>query len=240
MDPAGLRALRTEAHAALGQADRAFAALCAERYEGWLQDGRGGPTFLSRALQAAREQVAADLGSPPAALILVDAMRLDVWRALRARLEAGPPPGVPGRSFRVAFETVAWARRPTTTAVNLAALRGVPPPPDTTCAAAGGRSEIQDPLLGRMVHLRSLDVRIHHAREAPDLLVEEAAAELHHEIGALCDDFPPRSTFLLIADHGFVADREWVESSPHAAARYRHGGDSPFELIVPVAAVLRL
>jgi hypothetical protein len=147
---------------------------------------------------------------------------------------------VPGRSFRVLFETAAWAHRPTTTAINLAALRGADRPSDAACDAAGGRSDVHDPLLGRLIHLHGLDLRVHHAREAPDLLVDEAAAELHHEIGALCEDFPPRSAVLLLADHGFVEARDWTASSPHAAARYRHGGDSPFEIVVPVAALLRL
>jgi hypothetical protein len=239
LDPAGVRALRGEARSALTKAEGAFSAVCADRYESWLKDGRGGPTFLPRAVETARARVQTDIGAAPAALVLVDALRLDVWRALRIRLEAGPPPGSPGRSFRVLFEAAAWTHRPTTTAVNLAALRGQMPPSNTACDAAGGRSDTLDPLLGRMVHLRSLDLRVHHAREAPDLVVEEAAAELHHEIGALAEDLPSRSVFLLVADHGFVEARDYDASSPHATTRYRHGGDTPSELIVPVAAVLR-
>jgi hypothetical protein len=192
-------------------------------------------------VEKARARIRADLGADPAAIVLVDALRLDVWRRLRARIESGAPAGAPGRGFRVLFETTAWAHRPTTTAVNLASLRGRPGDGarNGACDAPGGRAVTDDPLLGRLVHLRSLDLRVHHAREAPDLLADEAAAELHREIAGVAEDFPPRSAFLLIADHGFVEARDYDPSSPHDHPRYRHGGDSPFELIVPVAAMLR-
>jgi hypothetical protein len=44
----------------------------------------------------------------------------------------------------------------------------------------------------------------------------------------------------VLADHGLVESRDFDPASPHARPRNRHGGDSPFELIVPVAAVLRV
>ena len=112
LDSAGLAAVRNEARTALDRTDRAFSRLCAERYPGWQTDGRGGPTFLPRALQEARARLRADLGAEPAAIVLVDALRLDVWRSLRTRLESSPSPGAPGRTFRVLFEAAAWAHRP--------------------------------------------------------------------------------------------------------------------------------
>ena len=58
--------------------------------------------------------------------------------------------------------------------------------------------------------------------------------------GAFAERLPPRSAFLLLSDHGFVEDPEYDPAAPHDRPRYRHGGDSPFEVVVPVATLLRL
>lgn len=53
-------------------------------------------------------------------------------------------------------------------------------------------------------------------------------------------DLPSRTLLILFSDHGFVENKAFSRTDKHEAPRYIHGKDSPFEVIVPLAWVIRI
>ena len=51
---------------------------------------------------------------------------------------------------------------------------------------------------------------------------------------------PARTLLVLFSDHGFVENRDFSPTQKYESPRYIHGKDSPFEVIVPWAWVMRL
>jgi len=45
---------------------------------------------------------------------------------------------------------------------------------------------------------------------------------------------------ILFSDHGFVENHAFSSADKYASPRYIHGKDSPFEVIVPWAWVMRI
>jgi hypothetical protein len=240
-DPAATAARAERLRAARFAVGRAFAAFYVERYPGWLADGRGGPAFLDRALPSLLARLRAELRPGTERLVVVDAMRWDAWVYVRERVlpTLGP-------ALRVLEETPVWSRLPTTTAVNAHWLtRGGPPagaapltvdevaPTDPT-RVPGFELEGQKAAL-----LTALDDRLHHSRQDLATLYDEAAPALAAGLRPLVEASPPGSVIVLAADHGFVESPAYRERDPHAEARYRHGGATPWEVIVPLVALLR-
>jgi len=54
------------------------------------------------------------------------------------------------------------------------------------------------------------------------------------------DETYPDTHLILFADHGFVENAAFSRSDKYASPRYTHGNDSPFEVIVLWAWVMRL
>jgi len=148
--------------------------------------------------------------------------------------------------LRVLEETPVWSRLPTTTAVNAHWLtRGAPPPgssPLTLDEAAASDAAPAPPFEvdgQRAPLLTALDERLHHARQDLRTLYDEAATPLAAVLRPLVESLPPGSLLVLASDHGFVESPSFRDRDPHAEARYRHGGATPWEVIVPLVALLR-
>jgi hypothetical protein len=80
-----------------------------------------------------------------------------------------------------------------------------------------------------------------HAEKGP--LTHLAASVLHFiETQWLyrLESLPARTLLILFSDHGFVENPSFTASRKYETPGYIHGGDSPFEVIVPWAWVIRL
>jgi hypothetical protein len=240
-DPAAAAARGERLRAVRFALGRGFAAFYEERYSGWLADGRGGPAFLDRALPALRERLRGEIRPGVERVVVVDALRWDAWLHVRQHVlpTLGPP-------LRVLDEVPVWSRLPTTTAANAHWLtRGGAPPgpprltvdettPTDTAAAPAFEVEGQ-----RAALVTGLDERLHHSRHDLLTLYDEAAPALAAALRPLVEGSPPGSLIVLAADHGFVESPSFRERDPHAEPRYRHGGATPWEVIVPLVALLR-
>jgi len=51
---------------------------------------------------------------------------------------------------------------------------------------------------------------------------------------------PPRTLLIVFSDHGFVENPAFIPTDKYETPRYVHGKDSPFEVIVPWAWIMRL
>ncbi len=51
---------------------------------------------------------------------------------------------------------------------------------------------------------------------------------------------PPRTLLIIFSDHGFVENPAFTPTDKYETPRYVHGKDSPFEVIVPWAWIMRL
>ncbi len=167
-------------------------------------------------------------------LLLVDAMRWDLSRAIQARVVAKV-----GTRAALTDEVLLWSALPTTTSRQLETIaRGV----DALRAPAAVEQEAQ-PLRGRNAEhvrrmrvgpreLHKLDIvesRVQAARgdlmrELPD--IAEAAAEA---VARHVETLAPRTLLFVFGDHGFTIDKSGVACQ---------GGASPEEVLVGAFALL--
>ena len=193
------------------------------------------------------------------AVLVVDAMRVDVWsRSGHRSAEA-----LPGRPLREAWAVVP---EPTRTRESIAALylgrpvaagSGPDEPADlgppsahlgfeaaalvgvdrdgSARRAAGpvgdGRTAMpRPPHRGSGGH--SVDAALHRSSADVASLVEEAVAGLERRVVPTLHALPANVPLVVLADHGFRENRSWGRGS---ASRYGHGGLSLEESVIPVA-----
>lgn len=121
-----------------------------------------------------------------------------------------------------------WARVPTDTATQLAALRdaGCTEPVVRWTGDVGAAA-------GRILRWPFLDDRIHGSVEAYGDLAEAFREMVGRHLLPALAALAPGAEVWLFGDHGFRANPAFRPSDPHAAPRYAHGGDSPDEVLVP-------
>jgi hypothetical protein len=189
------------------------------------------------------------------AVLLVDAMRADLWLRLRGRLREA----LPGRTL-----TERWAvvPEPTRTAESMASLslgrrvgggeldgpRDLPAPfaslgaPSSLMVGAdatGRATEVRDrwrsgPAL-TVVVATGVDELLHRTPVEPTALLDEALAGLERRVVPTLEALADRVPLVVLADHGFRENRWWGRGSE---ARYAHGGLSLEESVVPVATLV--
>lgn len=187
------------------------------------------------------------------AVLLVDAMRVDLWHHLRAALAEA----LPGRTIREAWAVVP---EPTRTAEAVAALYLGRPVPAGSAPASP--DELGLPFAHLGVEARALvgvdrDRAAEGVRElwasGPNLSVAVATGvdeALHRSTAALCElldaaagglrrrvvptlaALPASVPLVVTADHGFRERPSWGRGP---GSRYGHGGRSLEECVVPVA-----
>jgi hypothetical protein len=243
--PEALEAFTEAARRRLREADAAFQEAARADWPGCLRIWEVGEAVVAPLL--------AEHGR--VAVLLVDAMRADLWLRLRERLREA----LAGRAL---VERWAVVPEPTRTAEAVASLslgrrvgggevagpRDLPAP----FASLGARSSV---LIGADAPDRAGEVRDHwRSGPAVTVVVATAVDELLHrtpvELTALLDEsvaglerrilptleaLPERVPLVVLADHGFRENRWWGRGSE---TRYAHGGLSLEESVVPVATLL--
>lgn len=156
--------------------------------------------------------------------LLMDGMRWDLWEKIKKDFFARMP-----ERFRVVREGALWAHRPTTTSFQLPHLE------------QGLRDAFPGKDLGEVLwKISGIDERIHAEKGGLEHLFISVLRYLDLELLHRLRDLPPRTLLVLFADHGFVENPEFHRNDKYGADRYIHGRDTPFEVIVPWAWVMRL
>ena len=245
--PEALEGFAEAARRRLGEAETAFQEAARRDWPGCLRIWEVGEAVVAPLL--------AEHGR--VAVLLVDAMRADLWLRLRGRLRET----LPGRSLAVRWAVVP---EPTRTAEAMAALslgrrvgggeltgpRELPAPFANLGAPAssllvgadggGGRAaEVRDrwrsgPAL-TVVVATAVDELLHHTPVDLAALLDESVAALERRVLPTLEALPERVPLVVLADHGFRENRWWGRASE---ARYAHGGLSLEESVVPVATLV--
>jgi hypothetical protein len=238
-----LEAVRRAAARTLGAANDAYGTYADAGFPGCLRIWEVGAAVV-QPLLAVHDRVA---------VLVVDAMRVDVWSRLRASLVGA----LPGRALREGWAVVP---QPTRTREAMAALylgrpvaAGSGPDAPADLGAPFSHLGLETAALvgadrdGSAVALRDLwaggahlavavatgvDEALH--RSSADLasLVDDAVAGLERRVLPTLDALPAGVPLVVLADHGFRENRSWGRGP---GTRYGHGGLSLEESVVPVA-----
>jgi Family of unknown function (DUF6079) len=190
------------------------------------------------------------------AVLVVDAMRADLWLRLRDRVRAALPGRVLAERWAVVPEPTRTAEAMASLAMGrrvgggeLAGPRDLPPPFASLGApsallvgadAAGRGAELRDrwragPALTVAV-ATGVDELLHRTPVELTALLDEAVAALERRVLPTLEALPDEAPLVVLADHGFRENRWWGRGSE---ARYAHGGLSLEESVVPVATLVR-
>jgi hypothetical protein len=238
-----LEAVRLAAARTLGAADDAYHLHADAGFPGCLRIWEVGAAVVAPLLAV----------HPRVAVLIVDAMRVDVWTGLRASLARA----LPGRPVREAWAVVP---EPTRTREAMAALNlGRPVAagagPDTpaelgpsfshlgfeTTTLVGADREGSAAALrdlwaaeGRLAVAvaTSVDEALHRSSADVATVVDGAVAGLARRVVPTLDALPGDVPLVVLADHGFRENRSWGRGP---GSRYGHGGLSLEESVIPVA-----
>ncbi|MGI8807176.1 MAG: DUF6079 family protein [Acidimicrobiales bacterium] len=238
-----LEAVRLAAARTLGAADEAYRKHADAGFPGCLRIWEVGASVVAPLL-AVHDRVA---------VLIVDAMRVDVWGRLRASLVEA----LPGRPLREAWAVVP---EPTRTREGMAALylgrpvaagSGPDSPADlgppfqplgfesTALVGAdrdGSAAALRD-LWAQGTRIAvavatGVDESLHRSSADVASLVDEAVAGLERRVVPTLHALPAGVPLVVLADHGFRENRSWGRGP---GSRYGHGGLSLEESVIPVA-----
>lgn len=238
-----MQSVRLAAARTLGAADDAYGRHADAGFPGCLRIWEVGAAVVAPLL-AVHDRVA---------VLIVDAMRADVWNGFRASLA----PALPGRPLRQAWAVVP---QPTRTREAIAALylgrpvaAGSGPDATTDLGPPFSHLGFESTALvgvdrdGSAAALRDLwaggariavavatgvDEALHRSSADVASLLDEVVAGLERRIVPTLHALPAGVPLVVLADHGFRENRSWGRGP---GSRYGHGGLSLEESVIPVA-----
>jgi hypothetical protein len=241
VDPTALGLFAKAARRRLGEAEAAFQEAASAGFPGCLRPWEVGEQVIGPLLRRTRR----------VAVLLVDAMRADLWLRLRGPFREA----LPGRRLVERWMVVP---EPTRTAEALAALYlGRPVPAgsapevvapfanlgyETAVLGAADRDSEWQRLRDLWAHgpalsmavARGVDERLHRTPVELAALLDESAAGLTRRLLPSLRALPPSVPLVVLADHGFRESPSWGHGGE---GRYTHGGLSLEESVVPVAVL---
>lgn len=156
--------------------------------------------------------------------LFMDGMRWDLWEVIKVNFF-----GKMADRFRVVREGPLWAHQPTDTSTQLAYLEQA-----FQAAYPDGQAE---ELLWK---ISGIDERIHTEKGSLEFLFANVVRYLELDLAFRLTNLRPRTLLIIFSDHGFVENKSFSRTDKYEAPRYLHGKDSPFEVIVPWAWVMRI
>ena len=187
------------------------------------------------------------------AVLLVDAMRVDVW----FRVRQGLADALPGRPLRESWAVVPAPTRTTEAVASLYLGRPVPAGSGPSTVAdlgvpfsslgveatalvgadrEGSAGALRDLWAGgprlSVAVATAVDEKLHRASIELAGLLDEAVAVLERRVFPTLTALPGDVPLVVLADHGFRENSSWGHGS---VGRYAHGGLSLEECVVPVA-----
>ena len=155
--------------------------------------------------------------------VLMDGMRWDLWEYIKADFFGKRP-----NLFRFVREGGLWANRPTSTAPQLERFE------------KAFHSAYPDTGHENFWKISGMDEKVHSEKGPLTQLFANITAYLEMDFLFRLRNLPPRTLLILFSDHGFVENPAFRPGDKYDTARYTHGKDSPFEVIVPWAWVMRI
>ncbi len=217
---------------------RAAQAEFRERFRSFHRQLPGRPVRLEELLS----RVAAGPAREAAGLlfIILDGVRVDVWRVVTADLTTGGGNG----AWRYLGEGFHWARVPTNTEVQMEALRPrvgeiVDGNEELLPVFKEGPEVLESFDLKRfkeqalVIKFDFADARTHTSREDILTLSGELKRRFDELVAPVLGAVPSDWAVLLASDHGFVENPDYQEENKYKVSRYQHGGTSPEEVITP-------
>lgn len=156
--------------------------------------------------------------------LLMDGMRWDLWQQIKSDFFGKMP-----NLFRFVREGALWANQPTDTGAQLGRLK--------EAFQAAEQDPEEEGLLWR---ISGIDEKVHSEKGPLTHLFANVIGYLEIDLLFRLRELPSRTLLILFADHGFVENPAFNPADKYEAPRYLHGKDSPFEVIVPWAWVMRL
>jgi len=156
--------------------------------------------------------------------ILMDGMRWDLWERIKKDFFEKA-----SNLFRVVREGAIWAHLPTDTSSQLLRF-------EEAFSTIGSSMENEDSFW----KISGIDEKIHSEKGPLPHLFGNVISYLEIDWLHRLRRLSPRTLMILFSDHGFVENRAFDPSAKYESTRYIHGKDSPFEVIVPWAWVMRL
>lgn len=156
--------------------------------------------------------------------LMMDGMRWDLWESLKSDFFAKMP-----NLFRFVREGALWANQPTDTAAQVGRLEQV-------FKDTRGSFDDKDVFW----KITGIDEKIHSEKGPLTHLFSNVLSHLKIDLLFRLRKLPSRTLLIIFSDHGFVENPVFKPSDKYEAPRYIHGKDSPFEVIVPWAWIMRL
>ena len=157
--------------------------------------------------------------------VLMDGMRWDLWEYLKKNFFAPM-----ANQFQILHEGALWAHLPSSTPRQMEFF-------DQALENAKARDRKSETKLWR---IGGIDERVHTEKGTIEHLFRNVLQFLQLEFAPRLRELPSRTLLLLFSDHGFIENPHFEKSDKYRTSRYIHGEDSPFEIIVPWAAVTRI
>jgi hypothetical protein len=157
--------------------------------------------------------------------ILLDGMRWDLWEYIK---ESFFKPLA--HQVRIVSEGPLWAHFPSSTSRQLELLQEAM---EKTFPESKGWAE-------SLWKIGGIDERVHTERGGLEYLFRNVLQYLQLDLAPRLRELPPQTLLLFFSDHGFVESPHFDKSDKYRTSRYFHGEASPFEVIVPWAAAVRM
>ncbi|MFQ5739563.1 MAG: DUF6079 family protein [Acidobacteriota bacterium] len=199
-----------------------------ETYRRQIQEASRKVPRVEGILKSSTPELLSSLEAASVRLLFVDGLAWPVWRLLREGLRRRMPP-----HLRIVAEKTAYAHQPSTTLEQVRHWLDageLQPFLEVQKGFAFQESGRED----RVYKIAWVDDKIHSSPESPYFLYREIIEQLRPQLLGFLTKLPRRSLLVLFSDHGFVENPAFQPSKKYQHPRYRHGGGSPFELVVPV------
>ncbi len=157
--------------------------------------------------------------------ILLDGTRWDLWEYLKETFFKPM-----AHQVRIVQEGALWAHLPSSTARQMEVL----------AEASEKNGPAGKKWVDHLWKIGGIDERVHTEKGTLEYLFRNSLQYLQLDLAPRLRELPPRTLILFFSDHGFVENPHFEKGDKYRSSRYVHGEASPFEVIVPWAAAVRM
>lgn len=155
--------------------------------------------------------------------ILLDGLRWDLWVYLKENFFKNL-----SHQIRIITEGVLWTHFPSSTPRQMEFFEEA----RHKSTGAAGKEEFW--------HLGGIDERVHSEKGGLEYLFRNILQYLQLALTSRLQELPSQTYLLFFSDHGFAENPHFSAEDKYRSSRYLHGESSPFEVIVPWAAAIRI
>ena len=181
---------------------------------------------LSRLLLEEYPQMVKQVNASVSCCLLMDGMRQDTREVILKRLRNK-------LSLRIVREGVLISQIPTNTENQLEKLQEAGFDGSVLTPEEFNAEDKSDDLLNSLIKFSYIDDRVHTSKENYAGFMEEIIFRTENRLLPFLKRLPERSAVLLVSDHGYRLNYGFSRDKKYQQPRYLHGGETPFEVIVP-------